>query len=358
MRILHLIPFAFRGGTEKDCYYTIRGLEKASHDVVVFDKAGPMTHDWENVGARVKHLDVLLRPLQLFRKLKRFSKENDYHGIFYWSTIHLPLVVSAVNIQSCNVAIHVGNPVDNGFKTRFKNWALGKLLATNPNLRLFPCSKYVAETLKLDPYLRRLPYTVSHNPVSVPKKNKYKAKKLLKRSTINLGMVARLDAIKDQNTIISAFKMVWEQYPKSKLHFFGEGKMRKELEQKVNELELTDAVFFHGNVKDVYASLRELDLFVYSTTAKEGLGNAVTEALANGLPCVISDLPMLRELAGANSVLYANAGNAGDFSKKIIQLIKDQKLREELSGIAYSRASNHFTADRYIKDRMNFIDSK
>lgn len=57
-------------------------------------------------------------------------------------------------------------------------------------------------------------------------------------------------------------------------------------------------VSFVGKHADVRPALWAADVFV-SSSASEGMPNAVMEAMATGLPCVISDIPAHRELLGA-----------------------------------------------------------
>ncbi|NIP58594.1 MAG: glycosyltransferase, partial [Gemmatimonadetes bacterium] len=54
-------------------------------------------------------------------------------------------------------------------------------------------------------------------------------------------------------------------------------------------------VRFHGFRTDVDAFYREADAFVLPSRS-EGMSNALLEALAHGLPCVVSDIPENREV--------------------------------------------------------------
>lgn len=54
-------------------------------------------------------------------------------------------------------------------------------------------------------------------------------------------------------------------------------------------------VRFMGSIKDVDAYLKASDVFI-SASLSEGLPNAVLEAMACGLPCILSDIPSHREL--------------------------------------------------------------
>jgi glycosyltransferase involved in cell wall biosynthesis len=61
------------------------------------------------------------------------------------------------------------------------------------------------------------------------------------------------------------------------------------------DLGVAAAVEFLGTRRDVPELLGRSDLFVFSTTAQEGLGSVLLEALAAGLPVVATDVPACRE---------------------------------------------------------------
>jgi len=353
---LHLTPFALSGGTEKDCYYIIQELSDARHHVIVFDKKGPMSRKWQEAGAKVDHLAILEKPLVLYKRLRQFSNNGPYTGIFYWSTIHLPLILAAFANKSCKMAVHIGNPVYTSVKTRFKNQLLQVVFPKTIPCRLFPCAQYVAETLSSDPFLSNCSFKVSLNPVKLMPENPYQAREITPNDVVNLGMVARLDPIKDQETAIRAFAKFLKYFPQAKFHLIGDGIKKSQLKSVVKTLGITDSVVFHGNVDNVYDYLQSLDVFVYATTSREGLGNAVSEAMANGLPCAISDLPMLRELAKSQeNALFVSPHNPDAMAKAVISLVEDREKRRRLSDNAYKRSLLAFSVDRYVKDRMDYL---
>ena len=77
-------------------------------------------------------------------------------------------------------------------------------------------------------------------------------------------MVARLDVIKDQATLIRAFANLgqfgWQ------LQLVGDGPCRLELQQLIQELDLVQVVHLLGRRDDVPELLGSADLFAFSTT--------------------------------------------------------------------------------------------
>lgn len=86
----------------------------------------------------------------------------------------------------------------------------------------------------------------------------------------------------------------------------------------------------------------------------EGLGNVVIEAMANGLPCILPDLPMMKEIGGDCAVYYEQ-GNEQECAKAILQLMNDETKALQLSEKAYLRAKDKFHPAQYYKERMNYL---
>jgi glycosyltransferase involved in cell wall biosynthesis len=109
-------------------------------------------------------------------------------------------------------------------------------------------------------------------------------------------MVATLEAHKDHATLLRAMQKVVRAIPSARLWLVGDGSLRKTLEGMKDSLGLADSVQFLGSRRDVPALLGQSDVFVLSTTADEGFGTVLVEAMASGLPIVASDVPACREV--------------------------------------------------------------
>ncbi|MEJ5265692.1 MAG: glycosyltransferase [Bacteroidales bacterium] len=356
--LLHIIPFASLGGTEKDCLYFIEASRREyNHHIWVLGGEGIMVGQWLDAGADVRILNILNLPQREFiRTLAEYSRSTPYDGILYWSTIKLPLVRYSLRNQRCRLAVHVGNPANFRVTSMLKQMVDHVLYPSPIETHLFACSSYVLRSLVIHPYYRYFGASVSHNPVRLLKENPYVVRSIDQHTEVIIGMTARLDPIKDHQTLLIAFKKVLSSYPRARLWLVGDGALRGKLEFLTNQLGIVDRVTFWGNVEDVYQKLQQMDIFVYSTTLREGLGNALSEALACGLPCIVSDLPMMREVAGnEKTVAFFTHQDADDLATKIVEILNDSHLRMQLSQDAFNRALTAFDASRYVQDRINFL---
>lgn len=82
----------------------------------------------------------------------------------------------------------------------------------------------------------------------------------------------------------------------------------------------TAKIVFHDGVSDEqYAKLLANDALMVSASKAEGYGLPLAEALALGVPAVISDIAIFHEVAGEGAH-YADPDNPSDFAKKIIDM--------------------------------------
>jgi glycosyltransferase involved in cell wall biosynthesis len=103
-----------------------------------------------------------------------------------------------------------------------------------------------------------------------------------------MGM-GRLTRQKDFPTLLRAFARLRQQLP-ARLLILGEGDQRAALEALAGELGIRADMALPGFSDTPYAWLSRASLFVLSS-AWEGSGNVLTEAMALGIPCVSTDCP-------------------------------------------------------------------
>lgn len=121
------------------------------------------------------------------------------------------------------------------------------------------------------------------------------------RILLNVG---RLVPQKAQSDLIAAMPGILARFPEVVLLIAGRGPLHDELRAQAAALGVAHAVHLLGAREDVPVLYQLAHLFVFPSLY-EGLGVAVLEALANGLPAVLSDIPPIREVAdGLESVRF------------------------------------------------------
>jgi sugar transferase (PEP-CTERM/EpsH1 system associated) len=99
-----------------------------------------------------------------------------------------------------------------------------------------------------------------------------------------VGVVGRLDPIKDHPTLFAAFDALRGSVPSARLLVVGDGPERGRLEALAGE-----GVLFAGDRRDVPELMRAMDVFVLPSR-NEGISNTILEAMATGLPIVATDV--------------------------------------------------------------------
>jgi len=144
--------------------------------------------------------------------------------------------------------------------------------------------------------------------------------------------VGSLISRKDMETVIKGFKL-FNSDKTSILLIAGEGPEKENL-QFISD----DNIVFLGNISNVVEYLQISDCFISASLA-EGLPNTVLEAMACGLPTILSDIPSHRELYENEKVEIFSIKDDIKLSKllKIIDLAKQKEISLKL-------INNHFSA--------------
>lgn len=137
-----------------------------------------------------------------------------------------------------------------------------------------------------------------------------------------------------------------------KLLICGQGVYRTELENLVKELGLEKQVYLLGYRTDIKALLKSSDAFVFASY-REGLSRAVMEAMACGLPAVISDIRGNNELIDENGGFLVQPTDEIGFAKKIKILMADENMRKAM-GIYNLKKIQKFSCDE-VREAMKKI---
>ncbi len=158
--------------------------------------------------------------------------------------------------------------------------------------------------------------------------------------------VGRQEYQKGQVHLVEAFAAVVQQRPRARLLVVGrEGHASADLAAATSRLGLGDVATFLGHRTDVADLLAASDLFAVPSLY-EGLGGALIEALALGLPVVASDLPALREVVepGVNADLVP-AGDSSALAGAIITLLGDPERRARYGEASRRRFHDEFRSE-------------
>lgn len=113
-------------------------------------------------------------------------------------------------------------------------------------------------------------------------------KRYKKNKNFVISTMGRLEYQKGHWHLIRAMKEIIAKYPFVKLDIYGEGGLEQQLKELAKNSGVSQSVSFKGYVKNPHIELVKSDLFVFPSLF-EGLGNALLEIMACGIPCIATD---------------------------------------------------------------------
>lgn len=160
--------------------------------------------------------------------------------------------------------------------------------------------------------------------------------------------VGRLMKQKNFRLLINAFANIRSEFSEYVLRIYGEGILRKELQELINSLGVRDCVFLEGAKSDVVEEYKRAALFVMSSDY-EGYPNALAEAMAMGLPVICTDFASgtARELIDYKNGLLVPCGDEKEMEKALRKMLGDASARKEM-GMENRRIREYLDVDRVI----------
>lgn len=171
--------------------------------------------------------------------------------------------------------------------------------------------------------INRIEYVYNPIALSVEKKTSMDKKRVI--------AVGRLSRQKGFDLLLEAWKIVEANNTEWTLDIFGEGNLKEELQQQMEELGLKN-VHLRGYAKDIEEEYINSSIFALSSRY-EGFVLVLMEAQAKALPCVsfnCKEGPAETIDNGVNGYLVEE-GDVVGFADSLLRLMNDKKLRDSFS---------------------------
>lgn len=139
-----------------------------------------------------------------------------------------------------------------------------------------------------------------------------------------IGNVARIDYQKNQEFIIDVFSEFAKRKDKTRLFLVGGGDTSS-LELQATELGIRDKVEFLGMRSDVEDLCSMFDFFIFPSRF-EGLGVALLEAQANGVPILASDVIPHEVIVNSNYHYLSLSDSPIKWAEKILELHQEKRI--------------------------------
>lgn len=189
----------------------------------------------------------------------------------------------------------------------------------------------------------------------------FKQNKAATTKVLQIKTVARLHWIKGLEYTLEALSLLHQHGIDFQYTIIGEGDEKERLLFAVHQLELTEKVVFAGKLSSekVKEQLNSTDIYL-QYSLQEGFCNAVLEAQAMGLLCIVSDAEGLSEnvLDGVTGFVVPKQQPKRLYEKLLegINLSKSQK--EEIKQKAMTRVQQEFTIEKQQQEFLAFYKNK
>jgi len=164
-----------------------------------------------------------------------------------------------------------------------------------------------------------------------------------------VGIVARLSADKDHQTLLEAYSQILAKRTDITLLIVGDGPLKNNLLEKSNELKLGPKAVFLGDRLDVPEILKVLDLFVLSSVT-EGLAVTLLEAMASRLPIVATEVGGNPEV-----VIHDKTGiivpprDPASLAEAVCWMIDNREKAAQMGRLGRERVMEHFSIESMVR---------
>jgi glycosyltransferase involved in cell wall biosynthesis len=299
IRIAQVVGPVVLGGVDTMVmnYYRHIDRSKVQFDFIMdgYEKT-PIDDEIRALGGRVYKVEPYAKNIvKSMRQYYRIFRENRY-----------PIVHSHMNTLSvfplfeawrAGVPVRIAHSHSTAAKGEGVRTTMKYML--RPFAKIFPthycaCAEYAGRWLFGDKFFDSGKVRVIKNAIDLerfsfkPQVRTQMREKLGIENKFVVGHVGRFMYQKNHDFLIDIFDEIHKQNPNSILLLIGDGPLKKQIQEKVDKLGLTNSVQFLGLRRDVPDLLQAMDVFVLPSYY-EGLPVVGVEAQAAGLPCFFSD---------------------------------------------------------------------
>ncbi len=351
LRVAFLVDGFALGGTELNAVRTAEAIDRRAYDLTVLGmrRDGPLLARYTAADIPVvdfwfrglRHPDVVPMTFRLARWLRQHrvdvlhchDKYSNMFGALAGRMAGVPLVIASRRFQD--------------FEGR--RFAVGNAYAFRLAHRVLANSDGVARILAdegVDPakivVVRNFLDDGAFEAAAPAARAAFRAELSLPDDAIVIGCVARLDPIKDHESLITAFAEVRRDEPRAVLVLIGDGPHRAALEQHARAAGVADAVRFAGWRSNAVNLHQWFDVSTLASIA-EGFPNVVIEAMAAGVPVVATDVGGVRDAVrdGETGLLVASR-DPHALAAALGRVVRDPALRERLAHAGRALAESHY----------------
>jgi glycosyltransferase involved in cell wall biosynthesis len=366
LRILHVITRLVVGGAQENTLATVAGLRTRGHDVVL--ATGPSNGPEGTLMERARDLGVepVLIP-QLVRepspvrdavalaRLYRLVRRGRFDVVHTHTSKAGVLGRIAARLARTPAIVHTphGHVFDGYFRPALTRLfvEVERILANRTDAMIAISEPCRTDHLRLGIGSPDRFVTIPSGIPGPPPGDRVTARGAmgLAGGELAIGCVGRLAPVKGQAFLLDAFARLARRPPNARLVLVGDGPCRDELHEMADRLNLDGTVRFLGLRDDASALLAGFDLYV-QPSLNEGMGRALAQAMAVGVPVIATDAPGPAALVGTGGAgLLVPAGDPGALAAAIEALLHNEPRRLAAGESARKRAVGFWSEDEMVE---------
>lgn len=317
-------------------YYRHIDRDKIQFDFICDDDSTRIpTEEIEKLGGKVILIPPYQKVFKYHKTLKKVLQEGQYKIVH--SHINALSVFSLWAAKSAGVPVRIAHSHSTSNKKEWKKTLLKNIL--RPFSKVFAtdyfcCSELAGRWLFGNKTYDQGKVYLLNNAIDVDKFKydekirKEKRKELnIKDNQLVIGHIGRFVQQKNHEFLIDIFNEIYKQDKNAILLLIGEGPLKEEIQNKVNELGLDKNVKFLGQRNDANELYQAMDAFVLPSLY-EGLPVVGVEAQASGLPCFFST-DMTKETKVLGTTQFIELAKSPEmWAQSILQKLKNYQRHD------------------------------
>ncbi|MBL0153082.1 MAG: glycosyltransferase [Chitinophagaceae bacterium] len=337
--ILHIIDTLGVGGAEKVMVGCVNGLPELKHHVIYLGGSDAMKKFLPD-SCKVTSLNLrskfdLMRCVMAVRKYIRKNNIDVVHShLFMGSLVARLATPKKVKLYTTIHSLASRNYFAN---SRIARWIEKRVYRPHHNI-IAICHEV------FDDYNKCIgvkgPYTVLYNYVD-DKYYQADYKRAAFKDEFRMVAVGNLKKAKNYMYLLEAFRYMPDSVS---LDIYGAGPLEHELQEVITRYSLN--VRLCGVRDDIQNVLPKYDAFIMSSVF-EGQPISLLEAMACGLPAILSDIPVLREATNNKGVFY-DLNNVKDLVNKVEAILSHKVDLDEIARSNFERVKRVAGRDNYM----------
>ena len=346
MNILHTETLKRWGGQQNRVLAESTGLTKRGHNVIIAcHKASILAQKAKQAGIKVYELNMVKQAYpKLVPQLIKIIREENIDIVSTHSSVDSWAGALAAKLSGRRLVRFRHNlyPVGKG--------PLAKFIYSIPD-RIITISNAVTDVLvSCGVHRNRIAiiHSAADSRIFDPAAEDLRKELGIPEGSLIIGNTSTFTEVKGQEYLLEAYSIIYKKVPCALLFAGSLEEPFKSRYLSHVEAGLRDRGLFLDHRDDIPRVLKTLDVFVFPSVL-EGLGTALIEAMAMAKSVAVSDIPTFRDFIkdGING-LFFKTKNPQDLAEKVITLLQNKELREQLGRNAGITAREKFTYEKMI----------